>query len=145
MSALQHLRTRIDSLPWFLLFLLRVALGFMLIIKGIGFISHITELEQIIDNSRIQIGSVFLTHYIPYAHLLGGFFILIGLWTRFFCLIQLPVLIGAVFFINAAHATFHVQAGEFGFSIIVLLLLLFYTIEGSGPISVHDYIREHAV
>lgn len=145
MNAIQQLRSRIERIPPSVLFLLRAALGLMLIIKGVGFVSHIPELEEIISNSRFQGGSVFLTHYIPYAHLLGGFFILIGLWTRFFSLIQLPVLIGAVFFINAPHATFHVQAGEFGFSIIVLLLLFFFSVEGSGPYSVQEYVREHAV
>lgn len=145
MNTVQLLRTRIDRIPPSLIFLLRAALGLMLIIKGVGFVSHIPQLEEIIANSRFQGGSVFLTHYIPYAHLLGGFFVLIGLWTRFFTIIQLPVLVGAVFFINAPHAAFHVQAGEFGFSIIVLLLLLFFSVEGSGPYSVQEYVREHAV
>lgn len=145
MSVLQHFRTSVDRMPSPLLFLLRAALGCMLIIKGVEFISHIHQLEGIIAESRFQGGSIFLTYYIPYAHLLGGFFILIGLYTRFFSLIQLPILIGAVFFINAPHTAFQVQAGEWGFSIVTFVLLIFFSIEGSGPVSIQDYVHKHAV
>lgn len=145
MTVLQNFQARVDRIPWPFLFLLRIALGCMLIIKGVGFIGHIRQLENIIAGSRFQAGSVFLTHYIPYAHLLGGFFILIGMYTRFFSLIQLPVLIGAVFFVNAPHAAFHVQSGEWGFSIIVLVLLIFFSIEGSGTISIQHFVKRHAL
>jgi putative oxidoreductase len=143
MSAFQQLRARIDAMPPTILSLLRIGLGIMLIIKGIEFISHISQLEDIIARSNFPQGSDFLTYYIPYAHLLGGFFILIGLYTRFFSLIQIPVLIGAVFFVNAPSTAFHVQTGEFGFSIIVLLLLIFFSIAGSGQISIGDWLRHH--
>lgn len=145
MSVLQRFRSRVDRVPSPFLFLLRVALGCMLIAKGVFFLSHIRQLEDIIYASRFQAGSVFLTHMIPYANLLGGFFILIGLYTRFFCWIQLPILIGAVFFINAPHAAFAVEGGELGFSIVVLVLLIFFVIEGSGPYSIHEYARKHAL
>jgi putative oxidoreductase len=73
MSLLQQFHAGVDRVPSPLLLLLRAALGCMLIAKGIGFISHIGELEDIIAESHFQAGSWFLTHYIPYAHLLGGF------------------------------------------------------------------------
>lgn len=145
MNVLQHFHTNVDRVPSPLLFLLRVALGGMLIAKGVEFASHSRQLEDIIASSRFQTGSLMLTYYIPYAHLLGGFFILIGLFTRFFSLIQLPVVFGAVFLINAPHATFGVQGGEWGFSILVFILLIFFSIEGSGRISVYDYVHKHAV
>ncbi|HTJ13867.1 MAG TPA: DoxX family protein [Dinghuibacter sp.] len=145
MSVLQRFREWVDRMPPPFLFLLRVALGCMLIAKGISFISHIRQLEDIIAASRFQAGSVFLTHVIPFAHLLGGFFILIGLYTRFFCWVQLPILIGAVFFINLPHAAFNVESGEIGFSIVVLVLLIFFAIVGSGPYSIQEYARRHAL
>ncbi|TDX00774.1 DoxX family protein [Dinghuibacter silviterrae] len=145
MTYLQYFHDRVDRVPWPLLFLLRIALGCMLIIKGVGFIGHIQQLEGIIAASRFQAGSEFLTHYIPYAHLLGGFFIVIGLFTRFFSIIQIPVLVGAVFFVNTPHAAFNVQGGEWGFSIIVLVLLIFFSIEGSGSMSIQHYVKRHAV
>jgi putative oxidoreductase len=145
MSVLQQFRDRVDRMPSPLLFLLRVALGCMLIAKGVSFISHIGQLEDIIAASHFQSFQVFLTHFIPYAHLLGGFFILIGLYTQFFSWIQLPILFGAVFFINMPHAAFNVEAGELGFSIVVFVLLIFFSIEGSGPYSIQEYVRKHAV
>jgi len=132
-------------MPPVLLFLLRLGLGLMLFIKGVGFISHIRELESIIAVSRFETGSMFLTYYVAYAHLLGGVFILIGLYTRFFSIIQLPILLCAVFFINAPHTAFNVQTGELGFSIVVLLLLIVFSIEGSGPYSVGKFARSHAL
>ena len=145
MNVIQRFQTRVEHWPHAFLLLLRVALGCMLMIKGIGFISHIQMLEEILSNSHFQGGSQFLIHYIPYAHLLGGLFILLGLWTRFFSLIQLPILFGAVFLINVPHATFQVQGGELGFSILVLLMLIFFSIEGNGPYSISKYIHTHAV
>jgi putative oxidoreductase len=145
MNVIQQFQTRVGHWPSPILFLLRVALGCMLMIKGIGFISHIQALEAILAESHFQNLSQFLIYYIPYAHMLGGLFILLGLWTRFFSLIQLPVLFGAVFLINVPHATFQVQAGELGFSIVVLLLLIFFSIEGNGPYSISRFVHTHAV
>ena len=140
MTFTHNLRTRIDTMPPSFFFLLRIALGIMLFIKGVEFISHIQQLESIIAASRFQEGTVFLTHYITYAHLLGGFFIIIGLFTRFFCIIQLPILFGAVFFFALPHTAFNVQIGELGFSIVVLVLLIFFSIKGSGSYSIGRYV-----
>jgi uncharacterized membrane protein YphA (DoxX/SURF4 family) len=145
MNYARQLQARIQTMPPVLLFLLRIGLGLMLFIKGVGFISHFQELENIIDASHFEAGSLFLAYYVGYAHLLGGLFILMGLFTRFFAFIQLPILIGAVFFINAPHSAFNVQTGELGFSIVVLLLLIFFAIEGSGPYSVGRFARSHAL
>lgn len=139
------LKARIDSLPPLLLFVLRVALGITLQFKGISFLSHYQDLEHIIDESYFQAGSEILTHYIAYASLLGGLFIMIGLFTRICCLAQIPILFGAVFFVNIPHSAFDVQGGEWVLSIIVFVFLIFFTIEGSGPYSVRRLSRREAL
>jgi putative oxidoreductase len=145
MNVIQQFQQRVGHWPSPVLFLLRVALGCMLMIKGIGFLSHIQALEAILGESQFPGVHQFLIYYVPYAHMLGGLFILLGLWTRFFSIIQLPVLFGAVFLINIPHGTYQVQAGELGFSILVLLMLLFFSIEGNGPYSISRYMHTHAV
>jgi Predicted membrane protein len=68
--------------------------------------------------------------------------ILVGLFTRFWSLIQVPILLGAIFFVNAKTGAF---AGESDlmFPIIILILLVFFFIEGGGPISMDNYFRNY--
>jgi uncharacterized membrane protein YphA (DoxX/SURF4 family) len=42
--------------------------------------------------------SFMIAHYVAVAHLVGGLMLLFGLYTRLATLVQLPVLIDAVFF-----------------------------------------------
>jgi putative oxidoreductase len=124
------------------LVVLRVALGILLLFKGISFISHADELEAMITNSRFRSGTAFLTSYITFAHLLGGVLIIIGLLTRLAVLAQIPILIGAVFFINARNGVFSLPS-EFALSLLVLFMLIFFLIEGGGPFSVDKFIKTH--
>lgn len=143
MNIAHQMENRINTIYPAAILLLRIALGVMLFFKGIGFLSHTQQLAIILEQSRFQNMQQFLIYYIPYIHLLGGFFILIGMFTRLFCILQIPVLIGAVFFINMPHMAFNVQTGELGFSIIILVLLIFYLIRGAGPYSMGRYIKTH--
>ncbi len=124
------------------LVVLRVALGILLLFKGISFISHADQLETMITNSRFKGGATFLTSYITFAHLLGGVFIIVGLLTRLAVLAQIPILLGAVFFINARNGVFSLQS-EFALSLLVLLLLIFFLVEGGGPFSLDKFIKTH--
>jgi uncharacterized membrane protein YphA (DoxX/SURF4 family) len=124
------------------LVVLRVALGILLLVKGISFISHADQLEAMIANSRFRSGTAFLTSYVTFAHLLGGVLIIVGLLTRIAVIAQIPVLLGAVFFINARSGIFSLQS-EFGLSLLVLLLLIFFLVEGGGPFSLDKFIKTH--
>jgi uncharacterized membrane protein YphA (DoxX/SURF4 family) len=91
---------------------------------------------------------ILLGHYVTFAHILGGLFLTIGLFTRAACLIQIPVLIGAIIFvnINATKDAFSPYS-ELFLSIIVLLLLIYFLIIGNGPLSVkippEEHLKEH--
>ncbi|SHN44444.1 DoxX family protein [Chitinophaga sp. CF418] len=127
---------------------IRVLLGVFLFYKGVVFIQNIDVLKSVIDQSPfLTVMSFWLAHYIVFAHLLGGLLIVFGLLTRVAILAQLPILIGAIFFVHTSSALnatgiFNVHA-ETGLSILVLLLLVFFLVEGSGPISFDDYMRRH--
>lgn len=117
---------------------IRVALGLCLFVNGFGFIKNNTLLEEYISTTSFAQNASWLTTIIPWMHLLGGSMIIAGLFTRLGVLLQIPILIGAVFFVNAKKGIF---AGESDllFSIIILILLLFFLVEGGGRLSRDDY------
>ena len=65
-----------------------------------------------------------------------------GLLTRVAVLAQIPILLGALIFVRTPTGLFNVHS-ETGLSILVLLLLCIFLIEGSGPISYDGYMRRH--
>lgn len=120
---------------------IRMALGIFIFMKGIMFIQDTQALQTIMRNSQFQWVSLGIAHYVAFAHLVGGLFIAMGLVTRVAILFQLPILIGAVFFINPQRG-FYSENAELWSSIIVLLLLIFFLIWGSGKLSVDHLIRK---
>jgi uncharacterized membrane protein YphA (DoxX/SURF4 family) len=120
---------------------IRMALGIFIFMKGIMFIQDTQALQNIMRNSQFQWVSLGIAHYVAFAHLVGGLFIAMGLVTRVAILFQLPILIGAVFFINPQRG-FYSENAELWSSIIVLLLLIFFLIWGSGKLSVDHLIRK---
>lgn len=123
--------------------ILRILLGGMLFIKGIIFISDTTKLETLLHGSRLA------EHYTPllatgiaWANLLCGLFILCGLLTRLCCLIQIPMMIVAVFFVNIPNRTIN-NGSELALSIFILVLLIIFFLEGSGRLSADEYFRTY--
>jgi putative oxidoreductase len=126
--------------PRWLVFI-RVALGISLLLKGVLFISNTADLGTIISGSAVINSSNWLGFIITWAHLFGGFLIIIGLLTRWAVLINIPILIGAILFVNAPKGVF-AGGSELGFSIIVLLLLLLFFVEGGGHYSLDRYFQK---
>lgn len=136
----QH-RSSLHQPRW--LTLLRIALGALLFIKGIAFISDSSRLETLIQGTRLaNTNTALLAGIITWAHLFGGFFILIGFMTRILCLLQIPILLGAIFFVNLPHFTMN-NASELALSVVTLILLVVFVIEGSGRISADEYFRTY--
>jgi len=124
--------------------ILRIALGFILIWKGIVFIRDTTLLELLIQQTGIGVfsrNSQVLSFIISYLSLLCGLFIATGLFTRTSSIVQIPILIVAVFFVNSHNI------GEGGFelalSIITLILLIVFAIKGSGTLSADEFFRTY--
>ena len=121
---------------------LRVALGFIILAKGVVFIADTAGLMNMIQSSAFPFGTFWVAHYVAFAHLVGGILIILGLRTRAAILFQIPILLGAIFLVNAPRG-FFTGNSELLFSIFVLLLLIFFFFWGSGPISVDHYMRTH--
>ena len=75
---------------------------------------------------------IVLGHFVVFAHIVGGILITLGVFTRFGCLIQIPILLIAVIFVNTLGDIMRPYS-ELFLSIIVLLLLIYFLIAGNGP------------
>jgi putative oxidoreductase len=144
MSTLQHVRqwSATHHPRW--LVILRIGLGLILLGKGVSFMHDSQLLEELISGNEHMTQNT--THWLPiiicWANILGGFMILVGLWTRLMCLLQLPILIGAIIVINSQKGGF--QAGnEWLLAIAALLLVIFFLVEGSGPLSMDGYLEHN--
>ncbi|MBX9783557.1 MAG: DoxX family protein [Chitinophagaceae bacterium] len=123
------------------LVILRVALGLCLLLKGILFISNAVVLQRVLEVNNLPSGEA-LSAAIAVVHLLGGILLIPGLLTRWAAGAQIPILIVAVFFVNVRRGVFAAES-EFSFSLIVLIMLVFFTVEGGGPLSLDDYFRKN--
>jgi putative oxidoreductase len=116
---------------------IRIALGLFLLWKGVEFANDMNTLTGMMEN--LPFGNfmmIILAHYVLFAHIMGGFLLTIGLLTRLACIIQIPVLLAAIF-LNLFQ-----QFSELSLSILVLLLLVYFLIIGSGRWSLDWYINK---
>ena len=137
LHQIEQWSTRHNS-RWFVV--LRAGLGLCLFVKGIQFIKNSILLDQVFTGSLQQFS--WLGTVLPYIHLLGGALIVAGLFTRFWCLIHIPIVIGAVFMVNIKHGFFS-GGTDLPFSVIILLLLCFFLVEGGGKLSLDSAFRSN--
>lgn len=119
---------------------LRIALGVFLFVKGIEFANNMSSVTELMAGEIPFSGFmlILIVHYILGAHILGGFLLTLGLLTRFACILQIPVLLGAIIFVNSSMVR---PFSELILAIIILLLLIYFLVVGSGPWSI-DRVME---
>jgi len=128
---------------WLTIF--RMALGLILFWKGISFIHDSLSLQAMLKHTGMSVldkNAESISFMITYANLLGGFLIFVGLFTRWASIIQIPILIGAVFLVNAREGMNESNV-ELVLSGIVLILLIVFAIKGSGALSADEYFRNY--
>ncbi|WP_205509754.1 DoxX family protein [Longitalea arenae] len=120
----------------------RIALGLFLCYKGIEFLHNMSamigRMGDFLPNSYFALSM--LGHYIVFAHIVGGLFLAVGLLTRVACIIQIPILVGAIFFINQEEMFRPFQ--QMAITVVVLIGLIYFAIAGNGPWSVDGYFDE---
>ena len=119
----------------------RIYLGLGLLARGLLLITN-TSTGYFVDllqrSGQSWITSGILLHYVMVAHFVGGLLLTIGFLTRWAALAQIPILIGAVFFVHRQDGLFALgQSLEF--SALVLFLLTLFAIAGAGKLSVDYY------
>lgn len=116
---------------------LRIVLGLTLIWQGVSFATNLHAFTTLMEGSGLgtAVSISFTAHLIIVLHIIGGLLIALGSNTRLFCMLNIPILVVAVFFVNLPNHIFQPYA-EFWFSCVVLLGLVCFLIEGDGVISI---------
>jgi len=120
----------------------RVLFGIFLVAKGSSFIDHREQIEWLLVKNNIHFLIFIAAIYIVLLHIGGGLLMMTGLITRWAAAFQIPILIGAVFFINLPIG-FNGINTETGISIATLVLLIFFFFYGSGNYSLDYYVEKH--
>jgi putative oxidoreductase len=139
------LRTRSDLF----MDMIRAYLGIGLFVKGIYILQNQAMFQQFIENTgNMPLSLMAAAHYVIPVHLVGGVMLLLGLATRYAAVAQIPLLIGAIFYVYLPRfATLELRQ-NLEFTGLVLFLLSLLSVYGSGRYSL-DYIlhrseeREH--
>ncbi|MEI8053491.1 MAG: DoxX family protein [Bacteroidota bacterium] len=119
----------------------RILLGIGLFLKGIDYIRNKSLIRNAFTDSKSLQDYFWLQTLIPWLNLLCGVFIIIGLFTRLAAFIQIPILVGAIVFVNAKKGMFAGDS-ELLLSVAILLLLIIFSIKGSGPVSWDKWIKK---
>ncbi len=121
----------------------RIALGIYITYKGFSFLNNIDHLEMSIQGMNMAYTGASIAHYVVFAHVLGGPLIALGLLTRIMCFIQLPILLGAVVWINAPKGFMSLgNHMELEISVVVLIGLITFIIFGAGKFSIDEKRRK---
>jgi putative oxidoreductase len=122
--------------------LVRVVLGVFLLLKGVAFMENTAYLRDLIDSQDVINLSpgvlMVLIYYVVFAHMIGGILITLGIFTRLASIVQIPVVLGAVFLTGIFKEP--INALEWP-SVTALIFLSMFTILGSGPISLDRYLE----
>lgn len=118
---------------------LRVALGVFLFVKGVSFMSNLDLFMSMMRPYQDLPGSWIILHYVAAAHFVGGFFIVIGLLTRWAVGFQIPILFGAIM----TNFLGEMVPANLITAIIVLLVCVFFFVYGSGRFSLDAYLKKY--
>lgn len=123
----------------------RIVLGLILIWKGVEFSLNLHAFSNLMRASNLGFAASIslIAHLIIVFHIIGGLLIALGTYTRVFCLLNIPILITAVLFVNPNPEVLKPYA-EFWLSVVVLLGLVCFLIQGNGKLSV-EYQKEQPV
>ena len=120
--------------------IVRIALGGFLLFKGIAFMNNTEYLKALIENQNtvdISPGVLMaLVYYVTFAHMVGGILIGLGILTRFGCIIQIPIVLGAIFLSGIFQDAINYMVWP---SVAALVALVIFLVLGSGPWSLDRY------
>lgn len=139
MSTYRNLVDWIQSHQEVVLDIVRVYLGVGLLVRGGLFVSQTSGIGSLVDMSQFDIAAAAIVHYVTFAHIIGGLLLAVGLLTRIAALAQIPVLVGAVFFVHLNDGLLSADQ-SLEFSALVLFLLVVVFVFGPGPWSADHHV-----
>lgn len=113
--------------------IIRIFLGFALIVRGIWFVMNPAAVQEMAGTQLAD----WIVIYLKAAHLVGGAMLVLGFFTRVGALIQIPILLEAVFFVHMRRG-FGSPDQSLELAALVLFLLVVIFIFGAGMYSL-DY------
>ncbi len=116
---------------------IRIFLGIALFVRGIILSSDPQTITQWVGANQWY----WWYSYIIVIHIIGGVLLAIGLVSRLAAFLQIPVLIGAVFFIHLKQGLMRVEQ-SLELSVLVLILLVIFFLFGSGDLALDKYIAK---
>ena len=146
---------------------IRIVLGTFIVYKGVFFIlnvqylfdslntvpstllnSSVETFSQNITGQQVTLDTMavifvsLLSTYVTTAHLIGGALLVLGLYTRWVCLIQIPILLSAILIVYLPNITLSIADYlELGTAIIVFFGLVFFIVMGAGVKSIDELRR----
>lgn len=123
--------------------LLRIYLGIALFTKGVYFMGHMDTVLGLLEVGRVPFASLLLAHYIALAHVGGGLLLTLGLLTRAAALVQVPVLVGALVFVQMRAGMLMINQGV-DLAAFVLVGLLVFSLRGARRLSVDSWLERAA-
>ena len=121
--------------------LIRIYLGLGLFLKAVYFMGHRELLEQLLETSDTQLfAQAAVAHYVIPVHPLGGLMLALGILTRVAALAQIPIMVGAVFYVHLPKLMQVEPRQSFEFSALVLFLLVMIFIFGGGRWSADGFL-----
>jgi len=128
--------------------LLRLVLGLVYCAHGYLGLAVAGPAAAVSEITRIGFPEVFapaLAWYMLLVHLVGGALLLVGLWTRAVALLQLPVVLSAVFLVHWQQGFFmkvvqiqagpvvQIRAGGIEYPLLILVATVAVALLGPGP------------
>src|SRR5437773_1522565 len=141
MNATSRMRLWVETHSDIIWDLVRIYLGIGLFLKAIFYLTHRDYLLQLMDSMGTGwFAPAIMAHYVILAHLFGGLLMTLGLLTRVAALVQIPVLLAAVFYVYLPKMMFLEPRQSLEFSALVLFLLLLTAAFGAGRWSLDRYL-----
>lgn len=149
MLSLNRCRSWLHARPDVMIDLIRVYLGVALFFKGVYFMEHREYLLKMMEDAGgMWFAPAALAHYIVPAHLVGGLMLALGLLTRVAALAQIPVLLGAVFYVHMPRLSGLSQETvgrqNLELSALVLFLTVLVLLHGAGRFSLDHVIGKRS-
>jgi len=121
--------------------IVRFGIGFILISKAMFFISNPDIIFSLLSKGQFEAFPVLIKHYIVLAHLIGGIFICVGLLTRLSSIVQMPILLGAIFIVHPKDG-FLMSGFSLEIACLVFVGLVILAIKGAPLFSIDSYLDE---